>query len=161
MIEEVDILPAPLSRVVVGGSNWVILAKQRKPVRIVDLAMAFPATHKHLLFTPEGDREVQMQIGPYVTHYQAIRTQTDDNENHTFITSAEGIWLKKQSDLTADAYLTAGVIWSFRPNEERLHNLTIKSIGPVSRQGYEYTLTPGSIYLGAGQKPLFLPFWIY
>lgn len=149
--------PLPLSMHIVGGSTYV-LREDGVPAQIHDLVAVFDSSYKHRLLGPEGVVEVCIQIGGFRTDAQAITMQTNDGREVSFVTSLPAVRL----DATHGYSLESNAVFRgfSMVKRERVEVLirTIKNQRSLSIEHYAYTLTPGPIYLGAGRKPIFLPF---
>ncbi len=145
----------PLSSTVVGGTNFVILAKGKKPIRISDLAVQYPATHEHLLLTPEGERLVQLRIGPFVESMAVIRMRDYDGVLHSYLTNAGGVRISDKMVHQGPGEYYAS---RYTEGEPELIRLVFEKASRKHVECYEYTMTPGPIYLGTGKRPTFLPF---
>ena len=146
----------PLSSTVIGGANFVILAKSRKVIRIADLFLTKPACHEHLLLTPEGERLVRIQIGGFVEGIDVMRFSDPNGAQHSFLTSAPGIRLSATEHYRYPPGVLAGM--RLLPNKEHeLVHLHFNKRTNANVEAYEYTVTPGSLYIGAGKIPTFLP----
>jgi len=146
----------PLSSTVIGGANFVILAKSRKAVRIADLFVMKPASHEHLLLTPEGERLVRIQIGGFVEGIEVMRFSDPDGNQHSYLTSAPGIRLSATDHFRYPPGVLAGM--RLLPNKEQeLVHMHFNKRTRANIEAYEYTVTPGPLYIGAGKTPTFFP----
>lgn len=156
--ESAPLRPMPLSMHIVGGAMYV-LREDGVPAQIHDLVAAFGPTHKHRLMGPDGVVEVCIQIGGFRTDAQVTTLQSRDGREVSFITSMTYI----RTNAEIGYYMTerGGVFLGFSMvKRERV--FTEVYVSQVQRSlsidHYAYTMTPGPIFLGAGRKPIFLPF---
>lgn len=151
-----DVVPAPLSKTKIGGNAKVMLADSRKIMRLCDLAVMYPPTKRHLVETPDGPREICIQIGAFVQEFKTVGFMDSDGLAFFLRTDARGVRLDGESlcDFNSSAQFRAlipkgsGLIESI---------LNIRGVETYRGSMYEYTITPGPIYLGAGKSPHFIP----
>lgn len=158
LTEPVPLRPMPLSHHIVSGAMYV-LREDGVPQRIHDLVAAFDHTYKHRLLGPDGVVEVCLQIGGFRTDAQVTTLQASSGPEVSFVTSMTYIRVNEEIGY----YMTerGGVFRGFTM-EKRERVYTEVYVSQVQRilsvDHYAYTMTPGPIFLGAGRKPIFLPF---
>lgn len=148
--------PMPLSYHSVAGNCWV-LREDNTPCRISDLAVSSQCT-KHRLLGPDGVVEVNIQIGAFQEHIQATTMRIKNEGEVTFLTSLPFLRL----DANLGHTMTPGCRYlALRMNkgEREFVEVQVNELHKLKAiEHYSYTLTPCAIYLGAGRKPVFLPF---
>lgn len=147
----------PLSMHTVVGGNFVVRARDMKPVRISELAHTHSANHIHRLLTPAGEREVCIQIGQFQTKGVALRFRDSSGKPHSFVTNLDVIRLDAISGIKPESGCIFNALHVVR-GEQQFEHLTFEKVVNMTVEHYVYTMTPGPIYLGAGKRPLFLPF---
>lgn len=148
--------PMPLSYHSVAGNCWV-LREDDTPCRISDLAVSSQCT-KHRLLGPDGVVEVNIQIGAFQDSIQATTMRVKDGAVVTFLTTLPFLRL----DANRGHTMTEGCIYlALQMNNgvrEFVEVQVIELHRPKAIEHYSYSLSPCAIYLGAGRKPVFLPF---
>jgi hypothetical protein len=156
-IELRSLRPAPLSYHSVSGFTWV-LRENGQPVRIHELVAGAAEENKYRLLGPEGVVEVKIQIGGFQNTMSVTVFSTNDGQHDiSFATSIT--YLRLGQNALMD--LTAGVFNGFRMvNGERVY-VEMRATDTMLNKAidhYAYSITPCALYLGAGRKPVFLPF---
>lgn len=149
--------PPPLSYHSVSGFTWV-LRENGQPVRIHELVAGAAHENTYRLLGPEGVVEVKIQIGSFQDTMSVTVFSTEDGDHGiSFATSITHLRLGRES--LCD--MGAGVFNGFRMvNQERVY-VAMRASDIMRNKAidhYAYSITPCALYLGAGRKPVFLPF---
>lgn len=148
--------PMPLSYHSVAGNCWV-LREDNTPCRISDLAVSSSCT-KHRLLGPDGVVEVNIQIGAFQDSIQATTMRIKNGPVVTFLTTLPFLRLDANHGHT----MTEGCVYLAMQMNKGVREFVEVQVIELHRlkaiEHYSYTLTPCAVYLGAGRKPVFLPF---
>lgn len=149
--------PPPLSYHSVSGFTWV-LREDNQPVRIHELVSSASPDRVYRLLGPEGVVEVRIQIGGYQDRMNVtVFRVADEDADISFATSITHLRLNRESLMD----MSAGIFNGFRMigNERQYVALTpTDTMRNKVIEHYAYTITPCALFLGAGRKPIFLPF---
>lgn len=149
--------PPPLSYHSVSGFTWV-LREDNQPVRIHELVSAASPDHTYNLLGPEGVVSVRIQIGGFQDKMNVTVFSTADGETDiSFATSITHLRLNRESLMD----MTAGIFNGFRVINGERQYVALRPTDIMRNKAiehYAYTITPCALFLGAGRKPIFLPF---
>jgi len=149
--------PPPLSYHSVSGFTWV-LRESGQPVRVHELVSAASPDHRYRLLGPEGVVEVRIQIGGFQDKMNVTVFSTADGETDiSFATSITHLRLNREALMD----MTKGVFNGFRMVNGQREYVALQATDIMRNkciEHYAYTITPCALFLGAGRKPIFLPF---
>lgn len=150
--------PPPLGQHTICGGCYV-LREDRTAVRLSELATSKPSSHWHHLLGPKGVQKVRVQIGAFGEQTNAIRMRDMNGQVVSFMTSLRALWASERHLI---ATMQGFVFNGLRVEEgELVHGHHLEVIGDREVHNYvhySYTMTQSVIYIGAGKKPVFLPF---
>lgn len=149
--------PAPLSYHSVSGTCWV-LREDNVACQIHELAATFSERHKHRLLGPTGVVEVCIQIGAFNDRLQATIMQAPDGREISFTTTLDHLRLNPEYGHT----MTVGTVYNGFQMKRRVREYVHVRVHELLRNKaidhYAYSMTPCALFIGAGRKPIFLPF---
>lgn len=148
--------PPPLSYHSVSGFTWV-LREDNTVLRIHELVAGASPCKRYRLQGPEGIVEVQIQIGGFQDKMQVAVMRDEEGREVTFCSTLKHLRLDAQTGYS----LECGVFNGFtvtKGERKCVHLRAIELLRDRSVDHYAYSMTPCAIYLGAGRKPIFLPF---
>lgn len=146
------------------GGNCFVLRPCGTPIKLNELAAQESPDFRHQLLGPEGVVSVSVDIGAHTEYATTLMAVNRHNRPITFATNCTRLFLDRSETTVNCLELTEGqVLRGFRMfKKERVEEeVTMANINKRRKlDHYMYRLSPGPLYIGSNNTPIFLPFMV-
>lgn len=155
---DIPLEPPALSQNTICGGCYV-LRPDGSPVRISELAVSKPSNYDHWLLGPKGIETVRLQIGAFGEDAFATRFRDQSGQVISFLTTFDAVQLDDDHSFR----LAKGVVlngFRMEKGERAYEHLEVyeERRHVANFANYSYTMSKCALFIGAGRKPVFLPF---
>lgn len=149
--------PMPLSQNTICGGCFV-LRPNGTPIRVSELAMSKPNNHVHRVLGPDGEIAVRIQIGAFGSEAYALRMRESNGQIVSFMTSIRHVRLNSHHLIEVQPCQVYNGL-RFNNGVKEYDHLEVLEVRRITNYAhYSYSLDPCALFIGAGRRPVFLPF---